>query len=197
MTAAAIISQLASEAWLRQAAKNIAGEYADDLYQEFFLLLLEKPAEEIVKVYTNGYIKFYSIKIMGRIFKGRALGMNGFAKFLPSDKYVRVNNMEEIGRYYDYLERFGVDDGKAYIDVPEQLKDTGQQQTDSFDFERAKEIENEVLASCYWFDAHIYRMYRSGMSRKKIYRETKIDARVVSATIDKVKKQLEERYYAD
>lgn len=168
MTAAAIIAELAQQAWLKQAAKNIAGEYSDDLYQEFFMLLLEKPAEEIIKVYSNGYIKYYSVKIMGRIFRGRGLGsVNGFAKFLPSN-----------------------------CPAPENIPDEPHEQREPFDTILAQRIEQEVLDSGYWYDVKLYQMWKGGKSMRSIYQETGIDFREVSAAIRRIKHEMQQKYYA-
>lgn len=202
MTAAAIIAELAQQAWLKQAAKNIAGEYSDDLYQEFFVLLLEKPAEEIIKVYSNGYIKYYSVKIMGRIFRGRGLGsVNGFAKFLPQSQVapfvsIPVDQTEMSARYCDYFDKFGVDDGAPAKGVRRSQFPDDAQQNESFDTVLAKQIEQEVLDSGYWYDVKLYQMWKGGKSMRSIYQETGIDFREVSAAIRRIKHEMQQKYYA-
>ncbi len=52
--------ELSKADWLTQATRNIAKdrELARELYQFYFLTLLEKPDEQIEKIYRDGYIQW-------------------------------------------------------------------------------------------------------------------------------------------
>ncbi len=58
--------ELSKADWLTQATRNIAKdrELARELYQFYFLTLLEKPDEQIEKIYRDGYIQFWSIRLL-------------------------------------------------------------------------------------------------------------------------------------
>jgi hypothetical protein len=61
-----IILELSKADWLKKATKNIAknNELARELYQFYFLTILEKPDEQIEKIYRDGYIQFWSIRLL-------------------------------------------------------------------------------------------------------------------------------------
>ena len=85
MTRDDILHGLARSQWLRDACHNIGGNLADDLYQEFWVVICSKSNEEISKIYADGFLKWWSIRILVRLFHG-----NGEQRFYrdfrkPSD----------------------------------------------------------------------------------------------------------------
>ena len=88
-----IIEQLSKEKWLKKASQNIGGIYADDLYQELFLLLCQKSEEDIQQIYP--YIKWWSIVTMQRISSPGNKHKQFVKNFLIYDESLS-ENLEEI-----------------------------------------------------------------------------------------------------
>lgn len=66
-------------------------ELRDDLKSEVFLILAELPEEKIINLYTNNYLKFYTVRIMLNLVQ--STDKKFFKKFRD---FVEYDNNEEV-----------------------------------------------------------------------------------------------------
>ena len=59
-----ILIEVATSEWIYKASKTISPLFHDDLAQHLLLILCEMPEDKLTKVYNDGYIKLFCIKIM-------------------------------------------------------------------------------------------------------------------------------------
>jgi hypothetical protein len=160
-----IILELSKADWLKKATKNIAknNELARELYQFYFLTILEKPDEQIEKIYRDGYIQFWSIRLL----------------------YLCINgNRHPFGesRIYDQQDVYEIDFAEE-IDL---LDD--REQTEGIELERINKI-NQVTESAYFYERELFKLWCSGMSARAIHRKTDISVREVLRVIKLMKER--------
>lgn len=165
MNKADIILELSKADWLTQATRNIAKdkELARELYQFYFLTLLEKPDEQIEKIYRDGYIQFWTIRLL-------YLAING--------------NRHPFGnsRIYDNYDVYELD----FAEEPDLLLE--RQEKESIELERINKI-NQVTESAYFYEKELFKMWCSGMSARAIHRKTDISVREVLRVIKLMKER--------
>jgi len=158
-----IILELSKADWLRKATKNIAknNELARELYQFYFLTILEKPDEQIEKIYRDGYIQFWSIRLL-------YLAING--------------NRHPFGnsRIYDQHDVYELDFAEE-IDLLDE-----REQAEGIELERINKI-NQVTESAYFYERELFKLWCSGMSARAIHRKTDISVREVLRVIKLMK----------
>lgn len=79
-----IINDLSNQDWLYKVCKKFAHELADDLYQEVFLILLEKDDDWILEKYESGYWNGIVIRIALNQCFGDYTNFNKYIKQTPA-----------------------------------------------------------------------------------------------------------------
>ena len=157
--------ELSKADWLIKATRNIAKdrELARELYQFYFLTLLEKPDEQIEKIYRDGYIQFWSIRLL----------------------YLCINgNRHPFGesRIYDQYDVYELD----FPDAPDLLVE--REQEEQIEQNRINKI-NQVTESAYFYERELFKLWCSGMSARAIHRQTDISVREVLRVIKLMKER--------
>ena len=165
MTKADIIEQLSKAEWLTKATKNIAknNELARELYQFYFLTILQKPDEQIEKIYNDGYIQFWTIRLL----------------------YLCVNgNRHPFGqsRIYDHYDVYELD----FPEEPDLLFE--REQEEQIEQKRINQI-NQVTETAYFYERELFKLWCSGMSARAIHRKTDISVREVLRVIKLMKER--------
>lgn len=157
--------ELSKADWLTQATRNIAkdNELARELYQFYFLTVLEKPDEQIEKIYADGYIQFWTIRLL-------YLAING--------------NRHPFGnsRIYDQYDVYELDIAEEDDLLLER------EETEQIELNRINKI-NQVTESAYFYEKELFKMWCSGMSARAIHRQTDISVREVLRVIKIMKER--------
>ncbi len=165
MNKADIILELSKADWLTQATRNIAKdrELARELYQFYFLTVLEKPDEQIEKIYADGYIQFWTIRLL-------YLAING--------------NRHPFGnsRIYDQYDVYELDIAEEDDLLLER------EETEQIELNRINKI-NQVTESAYFYERELFKLWCSGMSARAIHRQTDISVREVLRVIKIMKER--------
>ena len=165
MKKADIILELSKADWLTQATRNIAkdNELARELYQFYFLTILEKPDEQIEKIYADGYIQFWTIRLL-------YLAING--------------NRHPFGnsRIYDQYDVYELDIAEEDDLLLER------EETEQIELNRINKI-NQVTESAYFYERELFKLWCSGMSARAIHRQTDISVREVLRVIKIMKER--------
>jgi hypothetical protein len=162
---AEIIEELSKAEWLTKATKNIAKnkELARELYQFYFLTILEKPDEQIEKIYNDGYIQFWTIRLL----------------------YLCVNGNRHPfrqSRIYDHYDVYQLD----FAEEPDLLVE--REQEEQIEQKRINQI-NQVTETAYFYEREVFKLWCSGMSARAIYRQTDISVREVLRVIKLMKER--------
>ena len=165
MTKADIIEQLSKAEWLTKATKNIAknNELARELYQFYFLTILQKPDEQIEKIYNDGYIQFWTIRLL----------------------YLCVNgNRHPFGqsRIYDHYDVYDL----HIYEEPDLLLE--REAAEQIEQDRINQI-NQVTETAYFYEREVFKLWCSGMSARAIHRKTDISVREVLRVIKLMKER--------
>lgn len=165
MKKAEIIEELSRAEWLTQATRNIAknSELARELYQFYFLTILEKPDEQIERIYNDGYIQFWSIRMLYLCINGNR---HPFAE----------------SRIYDQQDVYELD----YPDEPDLLIE--REEEENLEINRINKI-NQVTESAYFYERELFKLWCSGMSARAIHRQTDISVREVLRVIKIMKER--------
>lgn len=157
--------ELSKADWLTQATRNIAkdNELARELYQFYFLTVLEKPDEQIEKIYADGYIQFWTIRLL-------YLAING--------------NRHPFGnsRIYDQYDVYELDIAEEDDLLLER------EETEQIELNRINKI-NQVTDSAYFYERELFKLWCSGMSARAIHRQTDISVREVLRVIKIMKER--------
>jgi len=157
--------ELSKADWLTQATRNIAkdNELARELYQFYFLTVLEKPDEQIEKIYADGYIQFWTIRLL-------YLAING--------------NRHPFGnsRIYDQYNVYELDIAEEDDILLER------EETEQIELNRINKI-NQVTESAYFYERELFKLWCSGMSARAIHRQTDISVREVLRVIKIMKER--------
>jgi len=157
--------ELSKADWLTQATRNIAkdNELARELYQFYFLTVLEKPDEQIEKIYADGYIQFWTIRLL-------YLAING--------------NRHPFGnsRIYDQYDVYELDIAEEDYLLLER------EETEQIELNRINKI-NQVTESAYFYERELFKLWCSGMSARAIHRQTDISVREVLRVIKIMKER--------
>lgn len=157
--------ELSKADWLTQATRNIAKdkELAKELYQFYFLTVLEKPDEQIEKIYADGYIQFWTIRLL-------YLAING--------------NRHPFGnsRIYDQYDVYELDIAEEDDLLLER------EETEQIELNRINKI-NQVTESAYFYERELFKLWCSGMSARAIHRQTDISVREVLRVIKIMKER--------
>ncbi len=157
--------ELSKADWLTQATRNIAkdNELARELYQFYFLTVLEKPDEQIEKIYADGYIQFWTIRLL-------YLAING--------------NRHPFGnsRIYDQYDVYELDIAEEDDLLLER------EETEQIELNRINKI-NQVTESAYFYERELFKLWCSGMSARAIHRQTDISVREVLRVIKIMKER--------
>lgn len=165
MKKAEIILELSKADWLTQATRNIAKdkELARELYQFYFLTILEKPDEQIEKIYRDGYIQFWTIRLLYLAINGNRHPFGNSRIYDQQDIY-ELNIADEC---YLLLER---------------------EEEELIEQKRINKI-NEVTESAYYYEKELFKMWCGGMSARAIHRKTDISVREVLRVVKLMKER--------
>ena len=155
-----ILIEVAKSEWLYKASKTISPLFHDDLAQHLLLILCEMPDDKLTKVYNDGYIKLFCIKIMWS------------QSSTPRQKFYDV--MKPIGLF---------DIENVQIEYLNTIDDAIEKEN------KYKLIEN-VVSKNKWYEREIFTMWSNGESARSIHRKTKITLREVLRVIKEIKRQI-------
>lgn len=165
MKKADIILELSKSDWLTKATQNIAknNELARELYQFYFLTILEKPDEQIEKIYKDGYIQFWTIRLL-------YLAVNGNRHpFTHSRIYDNYDVYElDLPNEDDYFEE--------------------REETEGIELNRINKL-NQVTDDAYFYERELFKLWCSGMSARAIHRKTDISVREVLRVVKLMKER--------
>lgn len=157
--------ELSKADWLTQATRNIAKdkELARELYQFYFLTILEKPDEQIEKIYKDGYIQFWTIRLLYLAINGNRHPFGNSRIYDQQDIY-ELNIADECDLL---LER---------------------EEEELIEQKRINKI-NEVTESAYYYEKELFKMWCGGMSARAIHRKTDISVREVLRVVKLMKER--------
>lgn len=157
--------ELSKSDWLTKATQNIAknNELARELYQFYFLTILEKPDEQIEKIYKDGYIQFWTIRLL-------YLAVNGNRHpFTHSRIYDNYDVYElDLPNEDDYFEE--------------------REETEGIELNRINKL-NQVTDDAYFYERELFKLWCSGMSARAIHRKTDISVREVLRVVKLMKER--------
>lgn len=157
--------ELSKSDWLTKATQNIAknNELARELYQFYFLTILEKPDEQIEKIYKDGYIQFWTIRLL-------YLAVNGNRHpFTHSRIYDNYDVYElDLPNEDDYFEE--------------------REETEAIELNRINKL-NQVTDDAYFYERELFKLWCSGMSARAIHRKTDISVREVLRVVKIMKER--------
>jgi len=157
-----ILIEVATSDWLYKASKTVSPYHFDDLAQHILLVLCEMSEEKLLKIYNEGYLKLFCIKVM---WKQSTSPRQQFFKQMQSCGLFDVDSFEI--EFLDTLEE--------KIEQEEQLQ----------------RIE-KIVGQNRWYEREIFRLWSSGESARSIHRQTKISLREVLNVIKTIKRQINE-----
>jgi hypothetical protein len=162
---AEIIEELSRAEWLTKATKNIAkgNELARELYQFYFLTILQKPDEQIEKIYNDGYIQFWTIRLL----------------------YLCINgNRHPFGesRIYDQYDVYDL----HLSEEPDLLLE--REEDEQIEQKRINKI-NQVTEEAYFYERELFKLWCSGMSARAIHRQTDISVREILRVVKLMKER--------
>lgn len=157
--------ELSKADWLTQATRNIAKdkELARELYQFYFLTMLEKPDEQIEKIYKDGYIQYWTIRLLYLAINGNRHPFGNSRIYDQQDIY-ELNIADECDLL---LER---------------------EEEELIEQKRINKI-NEVTESAYYYEKELFKMWCGGMSARAIHRKTDISVREVLRVVKLMKER--------
>lgn len=169
-----IVQTLAADSWVRETVKGIAGksgraDIVDDICQDLYLILLEKPESELMQVYNSGYIKWYIVRTLVNMVRSPRHPLHKqYAVFdsLPDEV---ENVLTESAD--DAIEQQGI---RCEADASAVLSDT--------------------LQRLYWYDARLFQLWCQKQSCRRISRQTGISHREVLRVINRIKKQIKQEH---
>ena len=157
--------ELSKSDWLTKATQNIAknNELARELYQFYFLTILEKPDEQIEKIYKDGYIQFWTIRLL-------YLAVNGNRHpFTHSRIYDNYDVYElDLPNEDDYFEE--------------------REENEGIELNRINKL-NQVTDDAYFYERELFKLWCSGMSARAIHRKTDISVREVLRVVKLMKER--------
>lgn len=157
--------ELSKSEWLTKATQNIAknNELARELYQFYFLTILEKPDEQIEKIYKDGYIQFWTIRLL----------------------YLAVN-----GNRHPFTHSRIYDNYDVYeLDLPnEDDFFEEREETEAIELNRINKL-NQVTDDAYFYERELFKLWCSGMSARAIHRKTDISVREVLRVVKIMKER--------
>jgi len=179
MTPSLLVQQLACDTWTRDTVRTIACnsgrcDLIDDICQDRYLILLEKPAEELMRVYNSGYIKWYIIRTLSIMIR---------------------SPRHPLYRQYASFDSLPDTIGEAAEDAALQAIEAeglnGKQVECEAD---AIAILESTLHRLYWYDRDLFRMWMGKRSCRAIARQTGISHREVLRVIKKVQNEIKSEY---
>jgi hypothetical protein len=159
-----ILIEVAKSDWLKKACKTVTPIHYDDLSQHILLILCEMNEEKLIKLYNDGYLKLYCIKIMW--------------KQSTSPRQIFYQQVQSCGMY---------DVQDMEIEFIDNIRD-------AIDKEKMLTIVDNVILSNHWYEREIFNRWAGGESARSIHRKTKITLREILKVIKKVKEQILKEY---
>lgn len=179
MTPALLVQTLACDPWTRNTVQTIACnsgrcDLVDDICQDLYLILLEKPADELMKVYNSGYIKWYIVRTLSIMIR--------------SPRHPLYKQYQQLADLPQAL-RDTIDESALQAIEAEGLN--GKQVECEAD---AIAILESTLHRLYWYDRDLFRMWMGKRSCRAIARQTGISHREVLRVIKKVQNEIKNEY---
>jgi len=165
-----IIQNLTTQAWVFDTCLRISKnkELARELYQYFFLLILEKDELYVEKLHRDGYLQWWAIKVLHTAIHGNR---HPFQANRIYDNY-DVYELHITSGVEDHLV-----DEENYQDELKKIK--------SYD---------TTIEESHWYERELFKMWLDGNSARAIHRKTGISVREVLRVIKLMKEQIINRY---
>jgi hypothetical protein len=155
---------LSTAKWLTKATLNIAKDYelARELYQFYFLTILEKSDEQVEKIYNDGYIQYWTIRLLYLAMHGNR---HPFALLRTFPQHETTFDLELPEEPDLLLER---------------------QEEELIELEKINKI-NKITEDAYFYEREIFKLWCSGMSARAIHRKTDISVREILRVVNIMK----------
>ncbi len=137
----------------------------DDICQDLYLVLLEKPEAELLKVYNSGYIKWYIVRTL--------------LNMVRSPRH-------PLAKQYAVLETLPGNFDQA---ADEAASEAIQQQGISCEADAA-DVLADTMRRLYWYDAKLFELWCKRPSCRAIAKKTGISHREVLRVINRIKKDI-------
>ncbi len=173
MTRDDILNDLARSSWLREACQNIGGDLADDLYQEFWVVICSKSDEEICKIHADGFLKWWAIRILVRLYHG-----NGKQRFYRDFRKPSETLPEEIESEDD---EYNEDEYQRQLGALNTANDMYSRV--AHDHDRSD-----------WYVGVLWEQYAKVRSIKQVARDSKINFREIQKIIQAMKDEIRRQY---
>lgn len=182
-----IINELTKEELYKDLCEGYTtnGYIADELYQEFFIVILEYDKDKICKMYDSNQLKYFCVGIIRRMIRSKTSPFyNKIRKFDVisgeiGEKSV-INNNNNNSDYDDNLLEMRLLESNVLDKIEQCLRD--------------EEIKNPK----FWYSATLFKMYYyQKMTYRKIQLETNIHHVSAFHTIQSVVKLLREKLDID
>lgn len=172
-----ILNYLAKQPYVKEAAFRIAKnkDIAEDLFQEFWIVIGQKSEEQLQQVYDNEALRWYTVRIMVLIMNGA----NGRSRF-HKDFTWKTDSLPE------HIEN-----------IPFNEYDEENHQTMTACIELTADDYNELskqLSRSSWYIRAMWEQYCKCLNKHRMSKETKINWREIRTIIETVKGYILKKY---
>jgi len=143
-------------------------ELARELYQYFFLLLLEKDDAYVEKLHNDGYLQWWAIKVLHTAINGNRHPFQQNRIYDNQDVYDIHLQEEECDHLVEQ---------EDYVQEIKKLK--------AYDF---------IVDNSHWYERELFKMWMQGNSARALHRKTGISVREILRVIKVMKEQIQEQY---
>lgn len=165
-----IIENLTTQKWVFDTCLRISKnkELARELYQYFFLLLLEKDDAYVEKLHNDGYLQWWAIKVLHTAINGN-------------------RHPFQQNRIYDSVDVYECNlqsDDKDHL-VEEEDYEQERSKIRAYDF---------IIESSHWYERELFKMWLDGNSARSLHRKTGISVREILRVVKLMKQLVQEQY---
>ncbi len=154
----------------------------DDLKAEVALILCEIKEDKIIDMFTRGYLKFYTVRIILNQIQSNT---SPFYKKYRGDYNIDVNDFLKYG-IWDNLEHSDTDNNRL-INV------TGLIESEADSYDTRKDQAIEEIETLYWYDREILKLYGKLGTYRAIEEETGIPFESIYKTVQKACKEIRKK----
>lgn len=159
-----ILIEVATSEWLKKAAKTVSRTNYDDLSQHLLLILCEMNEDKLIKLYNDGYLKLFCIKVMWK------------QSTAPRQEFFK--QVKTTGDFDVY---------EIDLMANETIEEV-------IEKENKLNTIDKVVSKNQWYEREIFNQWANGESARSIHRKTKISLREILKVINNVKKQITNEY---
>lgn len=195
-----IMEEIANDSTYLEACKKISKAEGQttklylDLYQECMLILLEKPEEEIIRMYNDRCLKIFFVRIVMNQWNsgGNPERIKGSSPFWNKYRKNNHNNIKEIKN-----NDWGIDEHEYLMHkviIESNLTEPEETATTYNEMKKLSEEVESVIDELNWFDYWILVLYLEGdWTFTTLSQEIGIGRNKVNDSIQRSKKYIRER----